>query len=183
MSTLLDYLGVSRPQKKISWSLSSICHHFLLYNFIFPFSAVRLEVKIEGCYWIFGMGGQFDHGEINFLVQRMVLSWWYGGIYADSPRLSRNLLDTEPIPCSPVRVTKTIPDRRKLTLVAHKKTKIKAHPKWSGFLCLYYGLWLHFLVWCTLFVANRKEKVSSLLLLYKREFDWISIQPIKVPDR
>ena len=127
MSTLLDYLGVSRPQKKISWSLSSICHHFLLYNFIFLFPAVRLEVKIEGCYWIFGMRGQFDHGEINFLVQRMVLSWWYGGIYADSPRLSRNLLDTEPIPCSPVEVTKKLPDKRKLTLVAHKKLRLKLH--------------------------------------------------------
>lgn len=92
--------------EKISWSLSSIYHHFLSYNFIFPFPAVRLEVKIKGCYWIFGMGGQFDHGEINFLVQRMVLSW-YDGIYADSPRLSRSLLDTEPISCSPVQVTKT----------------------------------------------------------------------------
>lgn len=101
--------GLSRSlqaTEKISWSLSSIYHHFLSYNFIFPFPAVRLEVKIEGCYWIFGMGGQFDHGEINFLVQRMVLSW-YDGIYADSPRLSRSLLDTEPISCSPVQVTKT----------------------------------------------------------------------------
>ena len=31
--------------------------------------------------------------------------------------------------------------------------------------------------------CKQKGKNSSLLLLYKREFDWISIQPIKVPDR
>ena len=37
--------------------------------------------------------------------------------------------------------------------------------KLSGFLCLYYGFWLHFLARCTLFVANKKKKVSSLLLL------------------
>ena len=43
-------------------------------------------------------------------------------------------------------------------------------PKSSGFLCLYYGLWLHFPAWGTLFVASKKNSFSSLLL-YKRESD------------
>ena len=30
-------------------------------------------------------------------------------------------------------------------------------PKSSGFLCLYYSFWLHFLMWCTLFIADKKK--------------------------
>ena len=41
--------------------------------------------------------------------------------------------------------------------------------KSSGFLCLYYGFWLHFLAWCTLFVANKKRrKISCLKSLIDR---------------
>ena len=41
--------------------------------------------------------------------------------------------------------------------------------KSSGFLCLYYGFWLHFLAWCTLFVANKKRrKISCLKSLIER---------------
>ena len=41
--------------------------------------------------------------------------------------------------------------------------------KSSGFLCLYYSFWLHFLAWCTLFVANKKRrKISCLKSLIDR---------------
>ena len=41
--------------------------------------------------------------------------------------------------------------------------------KSSGFLCLYYGFWLHFLAWYTLFVANKKRsKISCLKSLIDR---------------
>ena len=41
--------------------------------------------------------------------------------------------------------------------------------KSSGFLCLYYGFWLPFLAWCTLFVANKKRrKISCLKSLIDR---------------
>ena len=36
---------------------------------------------------------------------------------------------------------------------------------------------------CTVVVANKKNRVFSLLHLYKQEFDWINIQLIEVPDR
>ena len=162
MSTLLDYLGVSRPQKKISWSLSSICHHFLLYNFIFLFPAVRLEVKIEGRYWIFGR-------EVNLIMEKSI-SWFRGWCWVDDMVAYLPTLPDYPgiswiQSQSPALLYEwpKLPDKRKLTLVAHKKTKIKApyvpkHPKWSGFLCLYYGLWLHFLAWCTLVCCKQKGK-------------------------
>ena len=39
----------------------------------------------------------------------------------------------------------------------------------SGFLCLYYSFWLHFLGWCTLFVENKKRrKISCLKSLVDR---------------
>ena len=132
--------------------------------------------------------------EVNLIMEKSI-SWFRGWCWVDDMVAYMPTLPDYPgiswiQSQSPALLYKwpKLPDKRKLTLVAHQKTKIKApyvpkHPKSSGFLCLYYGLWLHFLVWCTLFVANRKEKVSSLLLLYKREFDWISIQPIKIPDR
>ena len=63
------------------------------------------------------------------------------------------------------------PDQR-IGSVARKKLRFKLHmfqnsKKSSGFLCLYYGFWLLFLAWCTLFIANKKKKVSSLLLLWR----------------
>ena len=36
---------------------------------------------------------------------------------------------------------------------------------------------------CTLLVANKRKRLSSSLLLYNRESDWMSIQPLEVPDR
>ena len=65
-----------------------------------------------------------------------------------------------------------LPDQRKFGSVARKKLRFKLHmfqnsKKSSGFLCLYYGFWLLFLAWCTLFIANKKKKVSSLLLLWR----------------
>ena len=32
-------------------------------------------------------------------------------------------------------------------------------------------------------VVNKKKRVVSLLLLFKQEFDWMSIKPIAVTDR
>ena len=36
---------------------------------------------------------------------------------------------------------------------------------------------------CTLLVANKRKRLSSSLLLYNRESDRMSIQPLEVPDR
>ena len=49
--------------------------------------------------------------------------------------------------------------------------------KSSGFLCLYYGFWLHFLAWCTLFVANKKRrKISCLKSLRERSTFFFSLE-------
>ena len=90
-------------------------------------------------------------------------------IYANSPGLSGCLPYTESISHSSLRVTKT-PESKKVWTSCPQKNKDLSSIcskilKLSGFLCLYYGFWLHFLARCTLFVANKKKKVSSLLLL------------------
>ena len=106
--------------------------------------------------------------------------WYYKPkiIYANFPRYTANL---------PLSRTGDQNSwiKRKFGSVAHKEdsgyisSKI---PKSFGFLCLYYGFWPHFLAWCTLFIVSKKM-LSSLLLLYNGESDWMSIQPIEVPDR
>ena len=84
-------------------------------------------------------------------------------IYANSPGLSGSLPHGWP----------KLPDKRKFGSVALKKLQFSLHLfqnfKIIWLLCLYYGFWLHFLAWCTLFVANKKRrKISCLKSLIDR---------------
>ena len=77
MKSATGFLGcvtILRDTVTTSWSADDIC--FLILNIscwsdilvLYVFSST---LPVLACY---RMGGQFDHGEINFLVQRMVLS-------------------------------------------------------------------------------------------------------------
>ena len=93
--------GLSRSlqaTEKISWSLSSIYHHFLSYNFIFPFPAVRLEVKNWRVLLDFWDGRSIWSWRNQFLGSEdgVELIWWHicrlSQIIQESPGYRANLL-------------------------------------------------------------------------------------------
>ena len=81
-----------------------------------------------------------------------------------------------------------LPDKRKLTLVAHKKLRLKLHMfqniqnHQASYACITISGFIFLRDAHCLLQTERKKFLLCYSYISKREFDWISIQPIEVPD-